>query len=63
VFVTRLGTPMNQPSTLSSLTGRSSESPSLYLEPGVRPSRALDEAFDRALDRIRRTVGLERIAR
>jgi uncharacterized protein YcaQ len=35
----------------------------LHLEPGVRPSRALDEAFDRALDRLRRTVGLERVVR
>jgi uncharacterized protein YcaQ len=35
----------------------------LHLEPGVRPSRALDEAFDRALDRVRRTVGLERVVR
>lgn len=35
----------------------------LHLEPGVRRSRALDEAFDRALDRLRRTVGLERVVR
>ena len=34
-----------------------------HLEPGVRPSRALDDAFDRALDRLRRTVGLERVVR
>jgi uncharacterized protein len=34
-----------------------------HLEPGVRSSRALDEAFDRALDRLRRTVGLERVVR
>ncbi|HUH20609.1 MAG TPA: crosslink repair DNA glycosylase YcaQ family protein, partial [Gaiellaceae bacterium] len=34
-----------------------------HLEPGVRPSAALDEAFDRALDRLRRTVGLERVVR
>jgi uncharacterized protein YcaQ len=34
-----------------------------HLEPGVRPSRRLDEAFDRALDRLRRTVGLERVVR
>ena len=33
----------------------------LHLEPG--PSRALDEAFDRALDWLRRTVGLERVVR
>ena len=34
-----------------------------HLEPGVRRSQALDEAFDRALDRLRRTVGLERVVR
>ena len=34
-----------------------------HLEPGIRPSRALDEAFDRALDRLRRVVGLERVVR
>jgi hypothetical protein len=34
-----------------------------HLEPGVRRSRALDEAFDRALDRLRRTAGLERVVR
>ena len=34
-----------------------------HLEPGVRHSNALDEAFDRALDRLRRTIGLERVAR
>ena len=34
-----------------------------HLEPGVRRSAALDEAFDRALDRLRRTVGLERVVR
>jgi hypothetical protein len=33
------------------------------LEPGVRRSRALDEAFDRAVDQLRRTAGLERIVR
>jgi uncharacterized protein YcaQ len=32
-----------------------------HLEPGVRRSAALDEAFSRALDRLRRTVGLERV--
>jgi uncharacterized protein YcaQ len=32
-----------------------------HLEPGVRRSSALDEAFDRALERLRRTVGLERV--
>jgi uncharacterized protein YcaQ len=35
----------------------------LHLEPGVRRSRALDEAFDRALDRLRRTAGLEGVVR
>jgi uncharacterized protein YcaQ len=35
----------------------------LHLEPGVRRSRALDEALDRALDRLRRTAGLERVVR
>jgi uncharacterized protein len=34
-----------------------------HLEPGVRRSASLDEAFDRALDRIRRTAGLERVVR
>jgi uncharacterized protein YcaQ len=34
-----------------------------HLEPGVRHSNALDEAFDRALDRLRRTIGLERVVR
>jgi uncharacterized protein YcaQ len=34
-----------------------------HLEPGVRRSAALDEAFDRALDRLRRIVGLERVVR
>jgi uncharacterized protein len=34
-----------------------------HLEPGVRRSRSLDEAFDRALDRLRRTAGLERVVR
>ncbi|HKB20417.1 MAG TPA: crosslink repair DNA glycosylase YcaQ family protein [Gaiellaceae bacterium] len=34
-----------------------------HLEPGVRRSNALDDAFDRALDRLRRTVGLERVVR
>ncbi len=34
-----------------------------HLEPGVRRSAALDEAFERALDRLRRTAGLERVAR
>jgi uncharacterized protein len=35
----------------------------LHLEPGVRRSRALDEAFDRALDRLRRAAGLEGVVR
>ena len=34
-----------------------------HVEPGVRRSRALDYAFERALDRLRRTVGLERVVR
>jgi uncharacterized protein YcaQ len=34
-----------------------------HREPGVRPSAALDEAFDRALDRLRATVGLEHVVR
>jgi hypothetical protein len=36
---------------------------SFHLEPGVRRSGALDDALDRALDRLRRTVGLERVVR
>jgi len=35
----------------------------LHLEPGVRRSGVLDDAFDRALDRLRRTIGLERVVR
>ena len=34
-----------------------------HLEPGVRPSKRLDEAFDRALARLARSLGLERVAR
>jgi len=34
-----------------------------HLEPGVRPSKALHEAFERALDRVRRVAGLERVTR
>jgi uncharacterized protein YcaQ len=34
-----------------------------HLERGVRRSAALDDAFERALDRLRRTIGLERIVR
>ena len=35
----------------------------LHLEPGVRRSASLDDAFERALDRLRRTIGLERVTR
>jgi uncharacterized protein len=35
----------------------------LHLERGVRRSTALEDALDRALDRLRRTVGLERVVR
>jgi uncharacterized protein YcaQ len=35
----------------------------VYVEPGVRRSGALDDALDRALDRLRRTIGLERVVR
>ena len=35
----------------------------LHLERGVRRSAALDDAFERALDRLRRTIGLERVRR
>jgi uncharacterized protein YcaQ len=35
----------------------------LHLEPGVRPSKALGEAFDRAAERLARAIGLERVAR
>jgi uncharacterized protein YcaQ len=34
-----------------------------HREPGVRASGALDDALDRALDRLRRVVGLERVLR
>ena len=34
-----------------------------HREPGVRASMALDEALDRALDRLRRLIGLERVVR
>jgi uncharacterized protein YcaQ len=34
-----------------------------HLEPGVRRSAALDDALDRALDKLRRVIGLERVAR
>jgi uncharacterized protein YcaQ len=35
----------------------------LHLEDGVRRSAALDDAFERALDRLRRTIGLEHVRR
>jgi uncharacterized protein YcaQ len=35
----------------------------LHPEEGVRQSGALDEAVDRALDRLRRTIGLETVRR
>jgi uncharacterized protein len=35
----------------------------LHLEEGVRSSAGLDEAFGRALDRLRLTIGLERVQR
>ena len=34
-----------------------------HLEPGVRRSNALDDAFERALDRLRRVAGLELVTR
>ena len=34
-----------------------------HREEGVRPSGALDDALDRALDRLRRLIGLERVRR
>ena len=34
-----------------------------HREPGVRRSAALDDAFDRALDRLRRVIGLETVRR
>ena len=34
-----------------------------HVERGVRRSAALDDAFERALDRLRRVIGLERVAR
>ncbi|HEU5207056.1 MAG TPA: crosslink repair DNA glycosylase YcaQ family protein, partial [Gaiellaceae bacterium] len=34
-----------------------------HLERGVRRSAALDDAFERALDRLRRTIGLESVRR
>jgi uncharacterized protein YcaQ len=35
----------------------------IHLERGVRASAALDDAFERALDRLRRTIGLEHVVR
>jgi uncharacterized protein YcaQ len=34
-----------------------------HVEPGIRASTALDDAFDRALDRLRRVAGLETVVR
>ena len=34
-----------------------------HREPGVRASARLDDALDRALDRLARTIGLERVER
>ena len=34
-----------------------------HREEGVRASSALDDAFDRALDRLRRLVGLDTVVR
>jgi uncharacterized protein YcaQ len=34
-----------------------------HLEPGVRRSAALEDAFERALHRLRRTIGLDRVVR
>ena len=34
-----------------------------HVEPGVRASKRLDEAFDRALARLARSLGLERVTR
>jgi uncharacterized protein YcaQ len=36
---------------------------SFHRENGVRASRALDDAFDRALERLRRVIGLDRVRR
>jgi uncharacterized protein len=36
---------------------------SFHVEPGVRRSKRLDEGFDRALGRLARSLGLERVAR
>jgi uncharacterized protein YcaQ len=34
-----------------------------HMEPGVRPSKRLDEAFDRALQRLARALVLDAVAR
>ena len=34
-----------------------------HVEPGVRRSAALEDAFDRALDKLRRSIGLEHVRR
>ena len=34
-----------------------------HREPGIRASAALDDALDRALDRLRRVIGVERVVR
>ena len=34
-----------------------------HIEPGVRASSALDDALDRALERLRRVAGLEKVVR
>jgi uncharacterized protein len=34
-----------------------------HREPGVRAGKALDDAFERALDRLRRVIGLDRVVR
>ena len=35
----------------------------VHLEPGVRRSGGLEEALERALDRLRRVIGVERVVR
>jgi uncharacterized protein len=35
----------------------------VHVEPGTRRSASLDDALDRALDRLRQTIGLERVVR
>ena len=36
---------------------------SFHVEPGVRASKRLEDAFDRALARLARSIGLERVER